>query len=198
MSDRIDHNWGVLGVRPRLEEGEERTPQEQQILARYRRQEQEKAKREADHLAAEGSRWQRFRAKVRREKEEAEEADARDAETLAAMSPEQLARHYAKHPPDPSERAPHLPKQHWIALDDDRRERAKAEAAEREQREQDLGLPKLQQRWHAQVEELHQERLAAEREADEAKKAARDWEAEQLEALGPCPTLESLEAKVPA
>jgi hypothetical protein len=192
MSYRSDSNWGALGVSPNVPE-HERSPHEQQVMRRWRRQEAEKAKREADHQAAESSRWERFRAKVRREAQERDEAEARDAETLAAMSPEALARHYAKHPPLPSDRVQRLPTQHWLALDDDRRERAKAEIAEREKRERDLGLAKLQKRHAARIEEFHQERLAAERIADDAKRAAREREHEQLEALGPCPTLESLE-----
>jgi hypothetical protein len=44
------------------------------------------------------------------------------------------------------------------------------------------------------VEEFRQERIAAEAAADEAKVNAREWEQQQLDELGPAPTLESLEA----
>jgi hypothetical protein len=80
-----------------------------------------------------------------------------------------------------------------LALDDNRRDAAKAEIAKREKHEADLGLPKLQADHARRVEEFRQQRLATEAEAEQAKRAARELESEQLDELGPVPTLESLE-----
>jgi len=65
---------------------------------------------------------------------------------------------------------------------------------EREAREQELGLPKLQADHAAKAQEFRDERLAAEAAADEAKRNAREREQQQLAEHGDCPTLESLES----
>jgi hypothetical protein len=92
--------------------------------------------------------------------------------------------------------APKLPTRYMIALDEIRTEDRKAAAAEREQRERDAGLPQAQAAHAARVQEIHDARVQTVAECREAERAAFQLEQEQLAELGPCPSLESLEAKV--
>jgi hypothetical protein len=158
-----------------------------------------KAREEQEGHKLDADRWVRYREKVAREEEQRIAALKQEQETIDAMSPHQKARFYARQADRAdllTKAAPHFPPRYQMALDDSRREAAKAQIAERERHEADLGLPKAQADHAARVEEFRRQRLATEAEAEETKRAARVLEREQLEELGEVPTLESLEATV--
>ena len=150
-----------------------------------------KAQQEREGREIETSRWERYKAKVRREEAERAQQRQLEDEAIRAMTPAEYDA-FKKRVPDPG-LTPLFPPRYMMALEDNRRDDAKARIAERERRERDLGLPKLQAAHAAKVEQIRAERLEAEAAAEEAKRNARDYEREQLASLGECPTLESLE-----
>jgi hypothetical protein len=159
----------------------------------------EKAKREQDGNDFDGLSWDAFKARVKREHRERREAVEADNATIEAMSGTAKAEFFARRQTEGS--VPMVgdgrPPRYRIAAEELEVEERKRAIAEREQREHDAGLRKAQAAHTARVEEIRRDRLVAEAEADEAKRAAREHEQEQLEELGPAPTLESLES-VPA
>jgi hypothetical protein len=151
-----------------------------------------KVKKEQAGLEAAAERYERYKLKVRREEAEKAEQRQLEADALAAMSPQELYA-FMKRVPTP-ELAPKPAPGYMMAVEDNRRDDAKAAIAQREAREQRAGLPKAQADYAAKVEAFRQERLEAEAEAEQAKRAAREREQEKLDELGEAPTLESLEA----
>jgi hypothetical protein len=151
------------------------------------------AQRELDGAVVEAERWERFKAKVRREEEEKADARRVEDEALKAMTPAEYDAWKRDVPV--SGQAQGLPPRYVMALEDCRRDDEIARSREREEAEQRAGLPKAQAAHAARVQELRDERIAAEADADEAQQAARERELQALEALGPPPTLESLEVK---
>jgi len=81
-----------------------------------------------------------------------------------------------------------------IALDEIATEDRKAATREREQRAEALGLPELQAEHAARVEAIREARVQTVAELRAAERAAVQLEQQQLDELGPAPTLESLEA----
>jgi hypothetical protein len=152
----------------------------------------EKAKREKAGQDLGGLSWEQFKKRVARERQERAEALEADAATIEAMSPRQQAEHFAQlQKPGAVEKiASPLPQRATIALQDIRTDELREQNREREKRENDPALLKRQVRWDARVEKFHDERKAAEAKAEEAKKAARAREQEQLEELGERPALE--------
>jgi hypothetical protein len=148
------------------------------------------AQRELDGAGIEAERYQRYLRKVAAEEEQKGEARQLEDQALKAMTPAEYDA-WKRNVPI-SGQAPAPPKGRIIALQDLATEAAKAKAAEREAQEQKAGLPKAQAAHAARVQELRDERIAAEADADEAQQAARERELQALEALGPPPTLESL------
>jgi hypothetical protein len=163
------------------------------ILERDRQEAIAKAKRDEAALELDGQRWEQYKRKVRREEAEKAEQRQLEDEAIRAMTPAEYDS-WKKRVPDPG-LAPKLRTRYTIALQDIATEDAKARNRAREDREQELGLPKLQATHAARVQEFRDERIAAEAEADQAKQAAREREQEQLAELGPAPTLELLEVK---
>jgi len=138
-------------------------------------------------------RWEQYLRKVRREEQEKAEQQQLEHEAVAAMTPAEYDA-WKRRVPVPAGLVPRLPTRYAIALGDIATEDAKQRNREIERREADAGLPQAQAAHAARVQEIRDERIAAEAEADEAKRAAREREQAQVAELGPCPTLESLEA----
>ena len=162
----------------------------QREAAAARRAERERAER-AD---------ERLKAQARADLAAGAERRAAEAAELAAMTPEQRTARYLEqqaHPPAPGLAKP---RGYYAALEAVRREDAEREREQLEQRERDLGLPKMQAKWEARQQEIAAARDTAIREAAERcraeQQAAHDKAERALEQLGPRPTLESLE--VPA
>jgi hypothetical protein len=158
--------------------------EEEQLRAKTKREQEQ-----GQEVAA--GRYERLKAKVRREWAERSEREKGENEAINAMTPAEYDRWKQNTPPP--DLAPRFQKGEMIALQDVMAEERKAANREREAREQELGLPKLQAAHAAKVEKIRDERLAAEAAADEAKVNAREREQEQLAELGDCPTLESLQ-----
>ena len=153
-----------------------------------------KAKQAEVGVELDGKRWQRFVAKVRRERQARIEQREADDAIVAAMNPIQLNEYLSRQRQQPPRREP-LPKGWVIALQDAATEDAKARNREREQREADAGLPTLQARYDERVQEIRDARALAVADAAERHRTtvaeALETEREQLAELGERPSLEA-------
>jgi hypothetical protein len=154
-----------------------------------------RAKRDQVNLELAGKRWDRFRAKIRRQDREAAEQRQLEADALRAMSPMELFA-FQKRVPVPVELAPKLPPMAQIAREDNRREDEQAANRERERRERDLGVPQAQAAWTAEDQAISDTRAAVREQCRQIERDAEDAAREARERLGPPPSLESLEAIV--
>jgi hypothetical protein len=115
----------------------------QQDVARAR----QRARDEQEGLVVDAERWQRYREKVAREEEQRLAAEARERETIEAMSGSEKAAFYARRADRADllvRAAPRFPTRYTLALEDNAVEARKQANAEREQREAELGIPRMQ------------------------------------------------------
>jgi hypothetical protein len=155
-----------------------------------------KAKRDEANRELDASRWQRFVAKVKRERQEDAERLKGETEAINAMTPQEYDRWQKNQPP--ADLAPRVQKGVGIALGDLATEAAKERNRTLAAREQELELPRLQREHSESVDAYRLERRISEDEAKALIAAARERENEQLAALGDCPSLELIESQVPS
>jgi hypothetical protein len=148
------------------------------------------AQRELDGAGIEAERWERFKAKVRREEQEKADARRVEGEALKAMTPAEYDAWKRDVPVSGQPRG--LPPRYVMALEDIRRDEMQAANREREEAEQRAGLPKAQAAHTARLQEIRDDRAAVRERCLEAEQAADEAQREAEEQLGPSPTLESL------
>jgi hypothetical protein len=139
-----------------------------------------KAREEQEAEKLDGERWERYKAKVRREEEQRVQQLRDDAAIIKAMSQEQKAQHYAKRASDLAKDAEHLsraaprfPTRYTIALDECRREDAQAANRERERREAKADVPRLEADSAERVRKIAATAAAELRELEERAQAVR-------------------------
>lgn len=170
-----------------------RTPRENAKIEDHHRKQREaqQAKLAAD--------WERFKDKVRADVEAETDAKAAELAELAGLSPEQRVERELQrqsHAQIPGN-YPRRPDGWTMALQEIRAEQVEAEQRERKAREDALGLPERQAQWQAAQDAITATRQAAEREAAEicraSEQAAQERAQDELDALGPYPTIDDLE-----
>jgi hypothetical protein len=130
----------------KIEKGEQLLHASDREPFREQREEERKlakAKREQAGQEEDAERWERYKAKVRREGAEKAEQQQLEDEAIRAMSPAEYDA-WKKRVPAALQLAPKFPPRYMMAVEDNRRDDAKAATAAREQREHDLCLPKAQ------------------------------------------------------
>jgi hypothetical protein len=146
---------------------------DQEIEEKVKRESPEhKAQQERENRETDASRWERFKKKIAREEDERAEQEQRDADTLAAMSPERLAHYYATRGSEALiHRGPRLQKGAMMALEDVRRDKAQEANRQREAAEERAGIPKMQAASAARCEKIRDEADAEVADLDQRRRA---------------------------
>lgn len=166
------------------------------IALREAQQRFEEARRR-DELKRGARDWEAMKATVRADREAAAKTKAAEAAEVERMTPAQLAAREHQRQTQIPKRTAARPDYYSLAAEEIARE---DKAKEREERERDAGLPKMQAKYDARLQEINDARDAAIRDAGERcradEQAARDKAQHELDQLGERPNLAALEAKI--
>jgi hypothetical protein len=136
--------------------------------------------------------WAKFKQQVRDDRAQKAEAKRLEDETVARMTPQQQHAHFARR------RTPEKLPDGWVIAEEELRaedeDAIRAERnAERNQRERELGLPRLQAEHDAKLGAIHEKWATTVERCRADERAAGETERQEREDLGPRPTLDALE-----
>jgi len=172
-------------------------------MARGRKAAERACKQQQAIEATAARELERMKERVRADlKAEAEAQDAENA-ALARLAPEQRTEHYLRRQSQiDAKNYKRRPSGWMIAYQAIKGEELDAERREREAAEREAGLSEARERWEAKRDAITAEAVEARRAEEERHDAAMqtigERKADQLDALGAEPTLESLQGRAVA